>query len=327
MFQIMVSSKRARAFRLFASVIAEQIGYQLDGYSRVYMKSVERVVLNGFMHIDSRSLESLQIFCDDPHPSLVKGSGRSKEGFSLFGLLNQTATVGGHKMLQKWMLAPLVDRGLIDERLDAVDFMLRSEHEALRQQQSLLLKQVGDLGGVFRRIKTRSASVRDWCSLYNTAEAFLQMHARFELDRNSTGDLPALISNSVRSGNPLQLSATLRNVIDFEESRSEKEVIVRSGVSDALDQARDKYQDLDNILTEIAYQIQEVHPTIAPVTVQYIPQVGYVVCCDSATTIPEFVFQFQEDDTTFFYKDSCCRDLDDSIGDVFGMLVVWFLLA
>ncbi|KAF1775355.1 hypothetical protein GQ600_13265 [Phytophthora cactorum] len=31
-------------------------------------------------------------------------------------------------------------------------------------------------------------------------------------------------------------------------------------------------------------------------------QVGYVICCESPTTLPDFVFQFQEDDTTFYYK-------------------------
>lgn len=59
---------------------------------------------------------------------------------------------------------------------------------------------------------------------------------------------------------------------------------------------------LPQVLTEVAFQIQESNPTLSSITVQYIPQVGYVVCCESPTTLPKFVFQFQEDDTTFYYK-------------------------
>jgi hypothetical protein len=56
------------------------------------------------------------------------------------------------------------------------------------------------------------------------------------------------------------------------------------------------------VLTEVAYQIQEAHPSLSTITVQYIPQVGYVICCDAPTTLSDFIFQFQEDDTTFYYK-------------------------
>lgn len=56
------------------------------------------------------------------------------------------------------------------------------------------------------------------------------------------------------------------------------------------------------VLSEVAYQICERSPSLRGITVQYIPQVGYVICCDSPTVLPDFVFQFQEDDNTFYYK-------------------------
>ena len=63
----------------------------------------------------------------------------------------------------------------------------------------------------------------------------------------------------------------------------------------------------EQILAEVAFQVQEANPILSSITVQYIPQVGYVICCESPTTLPDFVFQFQEDDTTFYYK--VCRVL------------------
>lgn len=119
----------------------------------------------------------------------------------------------------------------------------------------------------------------------------------------------------------VHVSNLLGNVIDFDESINADHVVIRTGVSELLDQARLKYEDLDNILAEVAWQLQERHPSLDAITVQYIPQVGYVICCDSPTTLPGFVFQFQEDDSTFFYKESCCRELDSSIGDIFGYVL------
>ena len=38
------------------------------------------------------TLRALQIFEEDLHPSNIKNSGRSKEGFSLYGLMSTTKT-------------------------------------------------------------------------------------------------------------------------------------------------------------------------------------------------------------------------------------------
>lgn len=53
--------------------------------------------------------------------------------FSLFGLINRTVTKSGLYKLRQWMLTPLVDAALINERLDAVAFFSRAENEELRR--------------------------------------------------------------------------------------------------------------------------------------------------------------------------------------------------
>lgn len=52
------------------------------------------------------TLRSLQIFSKEIHPSLIKGTGRSKEGFSLFAYLDQTRSIGGRRVLKEWMMRP-----------------------------------------------------------------------------------------------------------------------------------------------------------------------------------------------------------------------------
>lgn len=143
--------------------------------------------------------------------------------------------------------------------------------------------------------------------------------------RISAAGSPTLFQRFARERDVRHVSNLLGNIIDFDESIQEASVVIRSDVSEILDCARSRYEDLDNVrlcamlstrlessqthntlvsqvLTEVAFQIQEANPTLSSITVQYIPQVGYVVCCESPTTLPEFVFQFQEGDTTFYYK-------------------------
>lgn len=212
----------------------------------------------------------------------------------------------------------------------------------------------GDVVGILRRIKKRGATVKDWWKFRCSIESFLASQyatrravlcSRFiveyltrlcvvrdqiETHRTSSDLSLSLFQRISREHDIRHVSNLLGNVIDFDESLQEESVVIRSGVSEVLDYARSRYEDLDNVghmfsfcvssataysateltttllllqvLTEVAFQIQESNPTLSSITVQYIPQVGYVVCCESPTTLPEFVFQFQEDDMTFYYK-------------------------
>lgn len=50
---------------------------------------LENLIVNNIekkLCINRKSMESLQIFKEEVHPSLIKGKGRSKEGFSLYNL-------------------------------------------------------------------------------------------------------------------------------------------------------------------------------------------------------------------------------------------------
>ncbi|CAN0375403.1 unnamed protein product [Laminaria digitata] len=43
------------------------------------------------------------------HPNVLSGKGRSKEGFSIFGLFDRTRSASGRRCLKEWMLKPLHD--------------------------------------------------------------------------------------------------------------------------------------------------------------------------------------------------------------------------
>ncbi|KAK9848837.1 hypothetical protein WJX84_005856 [Apatococcus fuscideae] len=81
-----------------------------------YVCGLKEIGLDGFLMVDSGTLQALQIFAEDKHPSCM-GIGSTKEGFSVYNMLNKCITNMGRRMLKIWMLRPIVDLDAINERL------------------------------------------------------------------------------------------------------------------------------------------------------------------------------------------------------------------
>lgn len=90
------------------------------------LASLKETSLEGHLLVDPGSLEALHIFREESHPSAM-GLGRSKEGLSVFGLLNRCVSPPGRRMMRLWFARPLVNVAALEERLDGVDALRMSE--------------------------------------------------------------------------------------------------------------------------------------------------------------------------------------------------------
>lgn len=52
----------------------------------------------------------------------LAAAGAPKEGFSVFGSLNRCVTPQGRRLLRLWFCRPLVNLGVLSDRLDGVEF-------------------------------------------------------------------------------------------------------------------------------------------------------------------------------------------------------------
>lgn len=75
------------------------------------------------MQINSDSLNALGVFDVESHA--YQHAGRSKEGLSLFGILNTARTPEGKALLRSWMLRPLLVLDDIISRHDLVGLLAR----------------------------------------------------------------------------------------------------------------------------------------------------------------------------------------------------------
>lgn len=75
--------------------------------------------------VDDTAWHSLQIFSLDTHPSTVKQANysSSKEGISIYSILNQGTTTGmGARALRLMLLRPSRNLGVIGRRADVVEY-------------------------------------------------------------------------------------------------------------------------------------------------------------------------------------------------------------
>lgn len=94
---------------------------------------------------------------------LVEAIGAQDKRFSLFGILNDTVTAAGSRMLKEWINAPLTDPEQIAHRLEATEAL--THHNKTRQDLRALLKEVYDIERIVSRISYGSANAKDLVSL------------------------------------------------------------------------------------------------------------------------------------------------------------------
>ena len=101
--------------------------------------------------------------------------GGRKEG-ALFGILDQTRTSMGGRLLRRWLAAPLVGVAQIRRRHDAVEWLV--EHAALRAELRCELAEVYDLERLAGRATLGVASPRDLVALAASLERLPSVRAR-----------------------------------------------------------------------------------------------------------------------------------------------------
>jgi DNA mismatch repair protein MutS len=105
--------------------------------------------------LDASSRRNLEL---DYHPS-----GQIK--FTLFGVLDKTATAMGSRCLRRWINRPLRSHKTLNKRYVCIDALL---NDTLYQATQIHLKQVGDIERISSRIALKSARPRDLLVLRNT---------------------------------------------------------------------------------------------------------------------------------------------------------------
>ncbi|RTI06829.1 DNA mismatch repair protein MutS [Thermus scotoductus] len=147
-----------------------------------------------FMHLPEATLRALEVF--EP----IRGQD------TLFGVLDETRTAFGRRLLQSWLRHPLLEAGPLEARLDRVERFVREG--ALREGVRRLLFRLADLERLATRLEMGRASPRDLGSLRRSLEILPELRALLgeEVVLPDMGSLLEELRAALEEELPLKLS-------------------------------------------------------------------------------------------------------------------------
>lgn len=141
-----------------------------EGVGGLEIRSIEALIPEQAMQINADALFSLQVFEDESHASIH--SDKTKEGLSLFGILNNTKTTLGRALLREWLLRPSLLLSVISARHDAVACFLRPENLVTAGAMHAHLKGIKNIPRILGVMRAGRAKVSDWQGLVKVSTVY-----------------------------------------------------------------------------------------------------------------------------------------------------------
>lgn len=227
---------------------------------------------DSYLRLEDTAMRALRIFATDFHPLQasvsVKGKSysKSKEGFSIYTLLDRTKSRAGKERLRQWMMQPLRDANKIRGRHTAMELFL---HPNSHGSASLLLEQlakVGNMDAILLRMQRCSTNVGDFLMLGRMLEAAYEIVATlggevrekaYQIDReegsadNDVQKYPSVafldeLLGRCHADTLRNLRERLACIIDEEVTAEVKDhVVIHFGFHEELDRAKETFETLD----------------------------------------------------------------------------------
>jgi len=190
--------------------------------------------------LDAASRRNLEL---DFHPS-----GRTD--LTLLGVLDQTATSMGGRLLRRWLHSPLRDRKVLAKRHRAIGALLESQrHMPIHD----LLSGIGDIERISARIALKSARPRDLTTLGLSLSLTPSL-------RQHLLDLDLLLLNHLHDQigeHPELVDLLKRALVENPPMLIRDGGVIREGYDAELDELRNLSQNADQFLVELEQQERE----------------------------------------------------------------------
>ena len=151
---------------------------------------------------------------------------------TLLDVVDQTLTPMGSRLMRRWVLMPLKEVGLIEERLGVVDALVRDAE--LREKLGLHIKLVGDLERLVTKAAVGRINPREMVQLKRSLEAVEQVRQMCAASDNVS------LQQIAEKLNPctMLVERISREVVDDPPAKIEKGGVIASGVNAELDELR-----------------------------------------------------------------------------------------
>lgn len=147
---------------IIAAGAALQYLYETQNHKIQHINKITRIEEEHYVWLDRFTIRNLELV-----------SSPNENAVTLLQVLDQTQTPMGSRTLRKWMLMPLKEKVLIDERLSLVEYFIKQEE--LADELGSTLKRVGDLERMVSKIATGKINPREVLQLARALRAIERM--------------------------------------------------------------------------------------------------------------------------------------------------------
>ncbi len=210
-----------------------------------HITSIARIQNENYVWIDRFTARNLELI-----------SSLHEKGVPLIQILDKTISPMGARLLKRWIVLPLKDITLINERLDAVEYLIR-EQDKLHELQDYI-KQIGDLERLISKVPLGKINPREVIQLQRALTAIEPIK---EICQNSQ-------NNGLRKiGEQLQPCSFIKDkiqqtIVEDAPAVLQKGNVIKHGVNNELDELRKLSSSGKNYLLEI--QTREAERTQIP---------------------------------------------------------------
>lgn len=209
-----------------------------------------------YVVLDAASLRNLE---------LIKNNQDGTSANTLVSVLDQTKTAMGCRMLKKWLVRPLVNKTMIEHRLDVVTYFKTTPFPLHQTQKAL--QTVGDLERIIGRIALGRGRLEDYLHLLGA----LQCTPEFQ---KMTGTVPQFLQMLVQHVREFDaLAHLLSHALNNDRS---KEWVIKQGFDQRLDRLRTLVNASHEEISRLERHEQEV-TGINSLKIRYTAVHGYYI--------------------------------------------------
>lgn len=294
--------------------------------------------------INADTLLSLQIIQPESHPNAFNqgpGSTRSKESLSIYGLFRHLAhTPQGRARLRQLFLRPSLDLEEINTRLDFVSVFVQQENTIPLEKLSKSLAKIKNMRTTTILLRKGISGGNQkyggfksgvWASLLEFTYHTIDIRDTLrEVIGGENLPLCAKAMDILDIQKLQRIGKAVHEVVDLEPSIEQHRTVVKRGVNERLDEIKDIYDGMDDMLSKAAVAITRILPAgFEPsLNVIYLPQLGYHITVpinaetgqpvyDGGDTPWERMFTTQNQ---VYFKDNRMREMDEQLGDLWAMI-------
>ena len=182
---------------------------------------------------------------------LLKSSYDDNESTSLFGVIDNTETPMGSRLLKRLIKNPLNNKKIINERLDIVDIL--SKNWKINKNIKNSLNRIYDIERIISRIALKSAKPRDLYNLKESLKSIKELKAEIETTEYKDLDIFSNINYH-------------QDIIDFIEKAiiDEPPLLIKDGgvVKDKFDKELDELRSLASNSNNFILELEEKEQAI-----------------------------------------------------------------